>query len=471
MKSVDLFQAFSEIEPKYMDQTDIFHRKAPTWRVIMKKTTKLALSAAAVVLVLGFILTAWWLQSRYGVAPAQEGEEEPLRVCIDLGHNQVAGQSGPQFMETVRKQLSSVSGSQAFEIEIIPHGTQGDREAVLQRIRTEIMAGGGPDVFIVDCSEAFHANFGGEDEALFPFPESAMQNAFFLPLDDSISTVGSSEWEKIPRVLMDAGRSQEGQLILPLAYTLPLTLFPATEQPTVNSRRTWAEQLKDEKDCCRLAGIHVGGWYSGCFSSTFSCLADYQSGRLSFSESDLLDHLQRAVDLREEKKEVLAQDEHQLAEVYLSPNFTVGSGFPSDQFGWCPMYSSDGGVVATITSFAAINRNTRHAQQAFEVLDQLLSKDLINYNLQTMGELLYTTRMPANMEALNYYECLPEIVDTVQWARFHSPLDAALEELFHATWQEANASGNGSVFMWTKEDYPRLVRDTYQKLQRLLDES
>ena len=41
-----------------------------------------------------------------------------------------------------------------------------------------------------------------------------------------------------------------------------------------------------------------------------------------------------------------------------------------------PSYNRDGGVTASITSFAAVNANTKYPDEAFRVLDCLMSEDV-----------------------------------------------------------------------------------------------
>ena len=41
-----------------------------------------------------------------------------------------------------------------------------------------------------------------------------------------------------------------------------------------------------------------------------------------------------------------------------------------------PIYSDEGGVTATVTSFACINRNAKHAEEAFFILDLLMSREV-----------------------------------------------------------------------------------------------
>ena len=105
------------------------------------------------------------------------------------------------------------------EIEVMPV-TGSDRKAALQRVRTEIASGKGPDVFILSA-EPRTVNA----EPLFGFPECAMDDGRFLVLDELIEKAQFMEWDKLTPAVMEAGRTEDGQMLLPLTYTFPVTVF------------------------------------------------------------------------------------------------------------------------------------------------------------------------------------------------------------------------------------------------------
>lgn len=88
------------------------------------------------------------------------------------------------------------------------------------------MSGSGPDVFIMRCDEkaSWHT-----EQALFQIPEQAIESGLFLPLDDYIENAQFIEWDKLTPIVMEAGRNEEGQLILPLTYNIPITFFRAPD--------------------------------------------------------------------------------------------------------------------------------------------------------------------------------------------------------------------------------------------------
>ena len=111
-----------------------------------------------------------------------------LNVCVDVPSSR--GSSWENFLSTIRG-----NGKDFIVItETIP--AQGsERDAALTHLRTEIMAGKGPDVFICDCIDPYFIGTGKESQALFPFPENAMDSRIFLPLDEYIADSDSLEWD------------------------------------------------------------------------------------------------------------------------------------------------------------------------------------------------------------------------------------------------------------------------------------
>ncbi len=89
MTEWDLAEAFGKADGKFIEKTARFFSRRPTWRCVMKKSVKFAVTAAAVVLTVGVIAVAMFLQNRPatmgGVGSPGEGSGQKLRVCIDIG--------------------------------------------------------------------------------------------------------------------------------------------------------------------------------------------------------------------------------------------------------------------------------------------------------------------------------------------------------------------------------------------------
>ena len=79
-----------------------------------------------------------------------------LRICIDVENQGVDFNEYEltRCYEELLEQIKAGIGIQNIVLEVLP-GSGADRETALHRIRTEIMAGEGPDVFILSAVGGF----------------------------------------------------------------------------------------------------------------------------------------------------------------------------------------------------------------------------------------------------------------------------------------------------------------------------
>ncbi|MCI9553559.1 MAG: hypothetical protein HFE94_08510 [Acutalibacter sp.] len=289
-----------------------------------------------------------------------------------------------QFLKAVEKE----GGPQDVVIEAMPV-QQEAREAALIRIRAEIMAGGGPDVFILGPANAITA------EALFQFPKSAMANEIFLPLDEYIQSAQFMDWEKQTQVIMEAGRWEGSQQLLPMAFSFPVTVFrKADYDPQLSADMTWDDMRGSEDLCLQIAADYsfsgpAGGREYEPFTPLFGEGADYKESELLFTEEEMVKRVKETLDLSQQKEsgKFDSVPEHYRTNTYV--NFD-DEEWQMDEFNHTsclsqpigkdeaitivPCYNLQGGVTATISAYAGINRNTSRPEDAFFLVDLLLSK-------------------------------------------------------------------------------------------------
>lgn len=325
-------------------------------------------------------------------------KSEPLRVLVDADGADWEVNSCKGIMEEFLKSVEAMGGPSNVELEVLP--ALGDaREAAIDRIRTEIMSGSGPDVFIV------RSDVGGNlRELLFPIAEKALENGFFLPLDDYIEKAQFMEWDKHTKAIMDAGRNEYGQQIIPLMYTIPLTFYREEDIPEVKTgvETTWQDMIEDKSGILSTAATwnhrkfeafhfaHADNHYIEYILGDF---ADYESDKLLFSEEGLLERTTEVLEMEKAYEEKAFTDiPHYQTPMFIGYDYDVqygqsinfwrdtrANGDPyngiryKDAQTMIPIYSDDGGVTATISAFAAINGNTKYAEDAFFIVDLLLS--------------------------------------------------------------------------------------------------
>lgn len=93
-----------------------------------------------------------------------------------------------------------------IRMEEIPTG-----EEELQRLRTRIMAGDGPDVFLMS-----------ENDSLIVDPYRAMTNGLFADISEYYDADTELKKEELNTQIMDAGVYKSGRYILPFSYDMPI---------------------------------------------------------------------------------------------------------------------------------------------------------------------------------------------------------------------------------------------------------
>lgn len=380
-----------------------------------------------------------------------------LSLCVD-----VAGAES----RDVRSFLERVPGFERdFRVEYdLLSNDPAERENQLTRVRTEIMAGKGPDVFISYIPPVEIP--GG---ALFHYPEKAMLNRVFLPLDDYIAKAQYMNMDKLLPAVMEAGKSEEGQMLLPLSFNLVTYLIDPAQNPLPPEFPTsWEEMAESENPLLvYAAGGQLYTWLLGQ-------LADFKTEELNYTEEELLDVA----------KKVIAVQEKISSDGFLSQVNTdaiavgYGDGIvyhklddSAPVYTAIPPYNLQGGLTASVTAFAAINRNTQNPDTAFLLLDVLLSKQTQqNANLYasmdgmpTHMDLGQSGDKARSLDGFWYmnegnYQNYLEMRDKINVAKFRTPLDDCLDRI---------------QFRSVQEDAPieKIVHEEYTTMQMMLAES
>ena len=437
-------------------------------------------------------------------------QSKPLRVCIDLGLT--TWTSGQEYKQSAMEDIAYFMrhtydiAEEDIIFEYIPHDGS-ERKTTLDRLRTEIMSGGGPDVFIVECA-------GGSpwmhDEPLFNIPEKALEMDLFLPLDEYIENAQFAEWSNFTSSVMAGGRKEEGQQIVPLRYTLPIAMYRAEEVTHIPSKMTWDELINNAElidTAARLGdGYNSIGSIDHRLDYVLGKLADYSEEELSFSEEELLYYAESLLALNKYTADNNLLNVPYRSEGSIGPGFnTTGGKTTFDQFGriidggisiaggnlngltdrdtlcLVPFYSVRGGCTAMVTAFAAVNRNTEQPQEAFTIIDLLLSTDR-QRGSDLYTEILYDQRSEASMpihenimsrnmpisyntlpdyslsnENFSVISAVREQITNVQFAgEFNTVLENMMRECADANMY--------------REDYSEIVHEAYTTMKQMMAE-
>lgn len=434
---------------------------------------------------------------------------DPLRICVDLGGNAPDSMMLADFINRLKEK----AGVGDVVVEVVPpyDDSRGipntvERKTVLARLRTEVMAGEGPDVFIMRYTPYWTLAEGGlmkndyeGTDCLFKYPEKAMVNGLFLPLDEYIENNSElTEWDKLTQPVLDAGRNEEGLQIVPLNYTIPVLCYPKTEWEHVPDKKyTWNDMLKnpellpyslDLANCGRLESAVIDGermeyWspYSDYMHRILGNLADYENETLCFTEEELLTCV----------NEILALEQKDaFEEVDTAKEVRVGASVSADTYNkpvtLLPLYNRDGGITAYIDTFAAVSRNSKRPDEAFKVIDLLMSKNmqregflyirgilLQEYNSIPLHEDIFSESNPL-LGASDYmtaenYDTFCKVREQITAANFRSEITGMLEDMLAGCFARERFKDTETAYLHsqTREE---IVHETYEHMERRMKE-
>ena len=420
------------------------------------------------------------------------GDDAPviqILADLDCGHTN-GGKVGYDAVTELLYHLKLNHGPE-IEVEYVP-GKGAERDNRITALHTQIMAGKGPDLYLVTCSDPSMVrldNEGLEHPFLFPYVQSSMRQKLFLPLDDYIENAQFMEWDKQPAVLMEAGKTEKGQMVLPMTYDFRATLFRRSDISFYDSLPLSWDQAYDSNDPALWAACSYNNVE---FGDSLGKLADFDTSGLTFSEEDLARvAYQTVLLLRQNTSDGFTSGfpgapAHNSRVVtrynrdYLSGSL-VPEGAPGmldeEDLALVPLYNIQGGVTANITSFVAIDANTEHPEEAFFIVDLLLSKELqkscffanldgipVHEDLLQPSEKLDNLKNDPNpwfFSDAGYAEyCRAR--SEINAVKFYSPLDVTLSEMYEDLIY-SDVTG--------QEEVAEAAAETYRVMQMMLDES
>ena len=456
-----------------------------------------------------------------GCGAAESGK---VVVCFDVSVSSDRREidSFLRWLDFCNTYLELSISSEDVEVELIPVGVDpAERSTALQRLRAEIMAGRGPDVFV-----CFDFNSGlpeGEfpyNQPLFPFVEKMRESGVFLPLDQDLPNLTITRTdEMIPQVL-ESGKNQKGeQVILPMAFSVPGVIyadwlgeelpqcdFEGTswndvlqgDDPFLREQVNWALHYTNEIFYEDSYGYHILGSHSSGLFCLFPQVADYETEELCVSEEELSSIIKNSIAAY---RRVIEQGEAYLgSSMYINADSLFGRGSlptTNDMAEWdysfAPLRNLESGSTAVVTQYCAVNANTDKKEKALAVIDALMCREfqkggLLYQNFEEMP--MYPDLLSPGTSYLDWrlefteeqYDMWRRICEDINIVRFPSPVDAELDAMMTDIEDKMTESLPPDVPRYPRderladctisdEELERIVSEHYQTMQRLLDES
>lgn len=278
-----------------------------------------------------------------------------------------------------------------IRLDILPESGE-ERDVYLEKLRTQIMAGKGPDVFLLPTYTE------QSNSALFSDVTQAMYNSLFSDIsqyydaDESLNTAG------LNTVVMDAGCIGETRYVLPLRYDF--TVLYATVESMCGYSLNLDSTEKNIMDLSK-AVLEEGNsatarcvWGRGMFGfDLLSDPLDYASSEVLLSEEELAEYMALIQALKEQavmdniscETPILhyirygtCLNKHiPFAISYLSSALDYSAIAFAEQtdLKMYPIRSIDGDLVAKVTYYAAVGSGSNQPELAYSFIREFLKEE------------------------------------------------------------------------------------------------
>ena len=301
-----------------------------------------------------------------------------------------------------------------IELEFLP-ALGEERETRITELRTEILAGRGPDVYLMSPYKLEQLGFNSYqtqlDAGLFPDVAQSMYNGVFYDISSFYDADTELKVDELAPGVMEAGKIDDARYVLPLRYTYPVVF---AERNALDSSGMDVENMKSN-----LSGFfeelinhaNTASWFNGASQVVMTLdpfyliprLIDYENGDVLLTDEELVDFTRRCWEITDKSELIIAMpgvssyvqmgwfplstpelDDGE-AGVWASMRAPLCIGGSSTAFSACamakvegvdmelfPLRALDGSLVAEITWWGAVGAGCEHPETAYDFLRLML---------------------------------------------------------------------------------------------------
>lgn len=207
----------------------------------------------------------------WGCGTEEKSEEEKILRVVTDGRLYTDVEFAARFLEGVDSGIE-------VRIQRLPDD-KAEREIEIQKLRTEIMAGKGPDVYLMDGGE----EYGEEFLPLLENPYQTMQSGALAPLDELMEEDSYWEDDTYSDVILKAGQCDGHQYILPMSVSYyVLSRETDMEEMTGDNLGEWLEQARNSQDIRLKTAFWSSLWAQS--ARWMQPAADYERGEVLFNK-------------------------------------------------------------------------------------------------------------------------------------------------------------------------------------------
>lgn len=295
------------------------------------------------------------------------------------------------------------------EIEYLPESGE-ERETRMEQLRTEILAGRGPDIYLMSPYEWKQTGYNTYAtvlvKGLFPNVEQSMHNGLFYDVSSFYDADGELNTQELAAGVMDAGVVNGARYMLPLRYTYPVIY---ANKEVLEESGADLETMKSDLNGFINELVEHGdtSWFNGAAGIAYSDplplfphLLDYENGTVLLTPEELTEFIRQCWKLNEGCDRIGSMGN---VAAYMTMGwFTIAipeegedpwatmraplcygeftdavhaaamaqvEGVELEMF---PLRSWDGSLVAKITWWGAVGSGCEHPEEAYDFLRLLL---------------------------------------------------------------------------------------------------
>ena len=296
-----------------------------------------------------------------------------LTVCMESSVGLPNAEKGTTMENSIQSiaqyYTASVNPDVTFEFVTLT-ADQEERSNRIDQLQTEMMAGQGPDIFILPCDDGF----GFNETRLIENVEKGMVTGLFADLSQLYDQDETLEKDLLLEKVMDAGMMDGKRYILPLRYQYPIILALEDElqgagleisELAQNSETFLSTVIAQEGNAWHVSGANV---FAANLSNVFPSLCDYNTGEVYLDEETLTDTLSQYMELLSTLDQESIEADGVVWPYYLSPDRPSDTLFLSDDLFMyldvayaqyqelvaAPFAAQDGSIVAYVIAWQSL---------------------------------------------------------------------------------------------------------------------
>ncbi len=335
----------------------------------------------------------------------QEAEDDKvLRILVE--RNDYYDTNGLEYqIELAIQRFAKEYPDYQIVLEELPKPENG-RAEMLQKIRTELMAGKGPDVLLL--SNAYSVfEWTNPREPLFADIELSMRNGLFYDISEFYNADTALQKGELEPVIMEAGVLDGARYVLPLRFDIPVMFVEKNRFAETGLSEDLFEmgilELIDYfvsmEDDAIASNFFLQYVYPQFAMNMFPRLFDYDKGSVAVTREEIETFLRAFQAYR--LRFVKSVEQHDVSDSVEMHRYTQDGLYWTEQtdnflliqslqnmleilaigktkgaeLEAYPLRSADGSVVADITFYGAVSAGSKHPKLAYEFIRLFLTKN------------------------------------------------------------------------------------------------